>query len=411
MVRSHHTQSTLPLSRQFVCKPSNWDPVRQRIRKGTFADKMNHLLLEKKLLLEERIEEEFGLCPAAKASIIARRLRSVRGESEKKVLLIFDEFIALKEVKSTIDSFTQTKKNIIGYDTIASELMFSDLDVEWVKGFEGWMRAKGNKTNTVAIHLENLRAVVNYARKQKFTQTYAFADFEIKRENVIKPIMELAQLHEIWHYDGETKFEQFYLDIYRLMLCFCGINLADLYNLTSRNIVNGRLEFDREKTGVHVSIRIEPEAQEILERWKGKKGNLLCIKDTYSNYKDFLSKLNHNLKTMAPSHWEGHRRIRGEAMWPECSTYMARRSWASLGAGPCQVPIDILALGLGHKDSRMTSVYVRPYLKNLDEANRRILDAIISGSVDCDNDNSENALSHLLSHTKEFDNKIFKLIV
>ena len=77
-----------------------------------------------------------------------------------------------------------------------------------------------------------------------------------------------------------------------LMLYLIGVNAVDLFN--TKNLVDGRLEYERAKTGKLYSIKVEPEAMEIIERYKGEK-HLLYILDEYNNYKDFLHRMSMRL--------------------------------------------------------------------------------------------------------------------
>lgn len=385
-VRNGRTVSDIPLSTDYRFTPEQWDDLRQVVTsKHKQAHRLNFSLMERRLDLNERMEKEFGLMPKASAQIIARRLASVRGETESKVISVFKEFIDIKDVKSTKDSFTYTMRKIIEYDTLADQLQFDDITLDWVRKFYKWL-LKSLSVNTSAIHMENLRAVVNYAIREELTCKYAFKDFEIPREKVVKPVMEPAELRALWNYPGANFHEQYYLDIFKLIFALCGINVKDLYYLTKKNVVNGRLEYNRQKTGVHVSVKIEPEAMEIFQKYPGRGEKLLDIADRYADHKNFIERMNKSLKKIGPFHWEGHYKVRERCLWPNASTYMARRSWATIGSGPCEVPIDTLALGMGHADSRMTAVYIRPYLKKLDTANRKILDYVLYNDEDDEND-------------------------
>lgn len=385
-VRNGRTVSDIPLSTDYRFTPDQWDELRQVVTsKHKQAHRLNFSLMERKLDLNERMEKEFGLMPKASAQIIARRLGSVRGETESKVTSVFEEFIKIKDVKSTKESFTYTLRKIIEFDTLADQLQFDDITLDWLRKFYKWMR-KSLSVNTTAIHMENLRAVVNYAIREELTRRYAFKDFEIPREKVVKPVMEPSELRALWNYPGANFHEQYYLDIFKLSFALCGINVKDLYHLTIRNVVNGRLEYNRIKTGVHVSVKIEPEAQEIFDKYPGTNGKLLDIADRYADHKNFIERMDKSLKKIGPFHWEGHYKIRERCLWPNASTYMARRSWATIGSGPCEVPVDTLALGMGHADHRMTAVYIRPYLKKLDVANRKILDYILYADLNDEND-------------------------
>lgn len=59
-----------------------------------------------------------------------------------------------------------------------------------------------------------------------------------------------------------------------LIFYLIGINTKDLFSLTSKNAVNGRIEYRRAKTGRWYSIKLEPEAMVLIERYKGK---IICF--------------------------------------------------------------------------------------------------------------------------------------
>lgn len=64
-----------------------------------------------------------------------------------------------------------------------------------------------------------------------------------------------------------------------------------LQSITSKR----RIEYKRAKTGRLYSIKVEPEAMEIIDRYRGTKG-LLCIADRWNDNKDFTKWINVSLK-------------------------------------------------------------------------------------------------------------------
>ena len=60
-----------------------------------------------------------------------------------------------------------------------------------------------------------------------------------------------------------------YRDLFFLMFFLMGINLVDLSRLT--NIENGRVSYKRAKTGTLYDIKVEPDAQDIIERNRGSE--------------------------------------------------------------------------------------------------------------------------------------------
>ena len=54
------------------------------------------------------------------------------------------------------------------------------------------------------------------------------------------------------------------------MFYLCGINSVDLFNARPDALSNGRLEYVRAKTHKAYSVKVEPEAMEIIDRYRGK---------------------------------------------------------------------------------------------------------------------------------------------
>ena len=56
--------------------------------------------------------------------------------------------------------------------------------------------------------------------------------------------------------------------------------------------------------------------------------------------------------------------------------YWARHSWATI-AFSIGISKDVISLALGHSNgSQVTSIYINPDLKQIDNANRRVIDYV-----------------------------------
>jgi integrase len=157
------------------------------------------------------------------------------------------------------------------------------------------------------------------------------------------------------------------------MFYLWGINLIDLFNLTDKNMVNGRIEYIRAKTGKFYSVKVEPETLEIIERYKGEK-YLINIHDRYKNHKDYMKHLNKGLSKIGPVIKKSANGV--PVMKPICSdltTYWARHTWATIAA-ELDIPKETIAAGLGHEiGNDITSIYIDFNMKKVDDANRKII--------------------------------------
>ena len=266
-------------------------------------------------------------------------------------LRYYDEYISLKDKKSTKDNYINTRKLIVEFDDAPT---FETIDRKWLTSFNQFLVDKGYMTNYIGTHLKNIRAVFNYAIDEEVTTLYPFRKFKIKREQTRKRSLTIDELKLLKNYPCEEYLE-FYRDIFMLIFYLIGINLEDLLFLTKDNLMNGRIEYYRHKTGKLFSIKVEPEAQSILDKYKGDR-YLLNIMDNRSNYTSFTTSIDRALKQIGEvSILKRGKKIRNP-LFPKLSTYWARHSWATLAA-ELDIPKETISAGLGHEiGSDVTSI-------------------------------------------------------
>ena len=111
-----------------------------------------------------------------------------------------------------------------------------------------------------------------------------------------------------------------------LMFYLIGINAIDLFNL--KQIVDGRIEYKREKTGKLYSIKVEPEAMEIINRYKGNKFLLNTLETNDYNYRKYMAAMNRGLQKLGNFERKGlgGKKIR-DILFPDITSYWARHKW------------------------------------------------------------------------------------
>lgn len=297
---------------------------------------------------------------------------SSKVENQKTFLYYLDEFVSKKTNQGTKSIYTTTRNKIEEYDSYCT---FESMDKSWLENFETWM-AKTMKVNAYAIHLRNIRSVFNYAIDEEYTTLYPFRRFSIKKEETRKRSLTAEQLRLLRDYPCE-EYQIRYRDMFMLMFYLIGVNAADLFNAKHSALVNGRFEYKRAKTGKLYSIKVEPEAQAIIEKYKGKD-YLLNIMDDYGNYKDFLHRMGIGLKQIGETERKGlgGKKSRNP-LFPDLSSYWARHTWATVAA-ELDVPKEVIAHALGHSwaNSTTTDIYIRFDMKKVDEANRKVIDFV-----------------------------------
>ncbi|WP_455639790.1 tyrosine-type recombinase/integrase [Parabacteroides sp.] len=285
-----------------------------------------------------------------------------------KFLDYLDKFLETKTKVGTKKVYISTRLKIEEYDPKAT---FSTITPEWLTNFENWLKNKGGGINYIGIQLRNIRAVFNYAINNEYTTAYPFRKFKIKTEKTAKRAMKPDDIIRLRDYPCEPHQVK-YRDMFMLIFYLIGINPVDLFQL--KNINDDRIDYIRAKTGKRYSIKVYPEAMEIIEKYKGND-YLIDILDTWGKYEDFTHRMNINLKQIGEVKRVGlgEKKIR-TPLFPNITIYHARHSWATIAAY-LDIPKDTIAAALGHEmGSETTAIYIDFDQQKVDQANRKVLD-------------------------------------
>lgn len=308
--------------------------------------------------------------------LVAARLEKEKKEQEKRenFYSFFEAAASIKDNPGTKGLYLGTLKKIeeyyesIGLD--AHDILFQDIKRSWLESFEQYC-LKTERQNTVSIHLRNIRAVFNAAIDDDITTNYPFRKFKIKKEETVDKSYSAKELRTLFNYHCYPGGEQEAVDIFKLMFCLIGINSIDLANLSTKT--KGRVEYRRAKTKKFYSIKVEPEAAEIIEKYRGEE-HLVDIIERCPNYKTYFNRLGKTLRKVGKERVDG-KKSTGKAILPDVCTGSARTSWATIAQEELDISRDIIAAALGHHTVDVTSTYLRTdWKKKVDEANRKVLD-------------------------------------
>ena len=374
--RARKTDGTFPVkisvalhgTRAFI--PLDVSVTREQWRGGRVvqhqnADRLNNYIGQRFLevqtaFLELRTAGAFkGMRTAAQAkdAIIAR----LHPDEDKPVTFAewYKTFADLHTNARTHDIYIRTWNWVERFDAHAHELQFTDITKAWLERFFVFMAERSPSINARNIHLRNIRAVFNDALDNELTTFYPFRRLKIRPQATAKRNLSPEELRHIFTADVPN-WQRKYIDAFRLSFYLIGINMADLLALTPDNVQQGRIVYTRRKTHRLYSIKIEPEAQAILDTYKGER-LLLSWAENCEDYRHFANRCNHNLGTIRAG----------------LTTYWARHSWATIAAS-LDIPEDTIALALGHSSAHTTTaIYIERRLSKVDAANRKVLDLFL----------------------------------
>lgn len=346
-------------------EPDNWDRSRQEVIRGNMKHSFNSILLERKVGVKkiiDRLSEE-GSLNGLTVTEIKNKVTSIlfpeiaQPESNRLTFVSHMKLFMGRKKGGTLRLYEATLKRLREFKDDMDNVTFEDITMSWLRDFDDFLSPNSPSVNARNIHLRNIRAIFNDAINEELITVYPFRKFKIRPEKTRKRAMTVERLREILTSDPVAEWERRYADCFKLMFLLCGINIVDLYGLDS--IQDGRINYTRAKTHRLYSIKVEPEALDLIEKWKGKR-KLLCYADTTKNYRLFYNRLSYYLKGL------------------DISTYWARHSWATMAAN-LDIPKETIAAALGHGGNTVTDIYIDFDQKKVDEANRKVIDWVLYG--------------------------------
>ena len=287
---------------------------------------------------------------------------------------VFTACINLKTKDNTRTSYEQSLKRMQEYDASLHLRTFEDIDFRYLEKFDAWLIERGVTQNSRNVYYRNIKAVFNRAIDEELTSAYPFRKFKMRKQATKKRSLTIDELRTLRDYPCE-EWQKRYVDIFFLMFYLIGINGADLFPARHAQVRNGRLEYERAKTYKAYSVKIEPEAQEIIDRYKGEEFLLSIMEERSENYASFLQRMSKALKTIGPCERKGRGGKKTHTpLFPEISQYWCRHTWATIAA-ELDIPKETIAAALGHDmGNTTTAIYINFNQKKVDDANRRVID-------------------------------------
>ena len=273
----------------------------------------------------------------------------------------------------TRKAYEHTLARMGDYDPQLNDRKLTDISVAWLEGFESFM-AKTMGVNSRNHHFRNVRAVIKYAIRNDADMRNPFDRMRLRREETVKRSLTIAQLRKLLQCEVE-EYAEVYRDMFALTFMLIGINPIDLYNLKEMT-ADGRVEYRRAKTHKLYSVKVEPEAAEIIRKYAGIE-RLLSLADRWKFHESFAKACNMALQNIgAPKAAPGRERKR-KGFFPDLTLYWARHTWATIAA-ELDVPDAVIGQALGHSAAcAVTDIYIRRNLRKVDEANRLVLDWVL----------------------------------
>ena len=234
-------------------------------------------------------------------------------------------------------------------------LDFHQVNSEWLKDFEVYLRSRGSSWNTVSTYLRVLRAVYNRA-------------VDLRKAEYIPHLF--RSVYTIPSDLRRTK------ELFILMFLLRGLPFVDLAYLRKSDLRGNVITYRRRKTGRSLSVTLTPESMLLLEKHISRDlsspylfpilHSIEGSQEAYREYQLALRSFNQHLELLGQ--WLG--------LESKLSSYTARHTWATT-AYYCEIHPGIISEAMGHSSITVTETYLKPFRnRKIDEANNRIVDFV-----------------------------------
>ena len=349
--------------------PTQWDSSKERIKNRPDKASLQSYIDTQKSTASNIVLEllKKGELTKLTATQIKNKVVEIMEPTASTANRFYSRYLVYAEsrtAKRTKDIYLVTAKRMVEYDAKIRTKAFEDITKDWLGGFDTFLQSTSPSVNGRSIHFRNIRAVFRDAMANEITMSYPFRVFKIKSEPTIKRSLTIDELHRLFSFHGNGR-QTMAVDMFKLSLFLIGINVVDLCNLSEIE-KDGYLRYKRQKTQKLYCIKVEPEALAIIEKYSGRN-HLLNILDRYANVHTFTATLGKVLQSI-----EGFENL---------TSYWARHTWATI-ASELDIPVDVISHALGHSFStgaKVTQVYINFNQQKIDDANRKVINYILSG--------------------------------
>lgn len=388
-IRIQHNKCKAYLGTDIKVAPDQWDDANGVIVNHPQSRTLNILLGSKfqraqEIILNLDLARKINDFSASELKEIIENDGVIVDKNRKRFMEFYLDCMAAKKKESTRSSYMQALNNLQRFDPLLSDKYFEDVNLEYLQKLDSWLEGRGVTTNSRAVYYRNIKSVFNDAIASELTSEYPFKRFKIKTTPTKKRNLSIEELRLLSSFHTTYGTHAKYRDMFMLMFYMRGINAVDLFGLKESNIRNGRINYIRAKTGKPYSVKIEPEMQEIIDRYKGKD-YLIDVCDGTKNekewatrYKGFLKRMDKGLKKIGPVTWTKQQGPSPEfkPILPMISQYWCRHTCATMMA-ELDIPFATISASLGHDHGlKVTNIYIEYNEKKVDDANRKLIDYV-----------------------------------
>jgi len=260
-------------------------------------------------------------------------------------------------------------------ETKYADLKFGEINYSFLQQFESYHLSAGNQLNGLAVYMRTVRSIFNKAIKAKEVdkELYPFDDYKIKTKPTRKRALENTSIAKIIDLNLPVDHPGFNARNYFVAsYMMYGMSFADMAYLKKTDIINGRINYRRQKTSKLYDIKVTDALDNIISYYNQQNPSSAFVfpiikRETASDRQKDIQwarkRFNENLQSIAE--------ICG--IEQKLTSYVSRHSFATQ-AMMQNVPVTAISAMLGHSSLKTTEIYLKSLPSNvLDDYNEKVL--------------------------------------
>lgn len=365
VLRVTHHQKVAQISTGFSVKESDWNDEARCIKpsfKGTQSvTRLNNQLQKKKsnaLDLIAKLDEHRTLDTFS----VTQLKQQIEKKPERASFFAF--------AQTLIDEMKEAKRigNAKYYKEVIStvrkfnggrDMTFLEVNLDFLKRLEIEHLKKGKSYNGLAAKLRAIRAIYNKAIKAKLVdkELYPFAEYTITtvktRKRAISPVA-IRKIEEKTFEPGHPLYNA--RNYFLASIYMRGMSFTDLAHLKLSSIIDGRIKYERQKTGMQYDIKITQPMQAILNYYtagKNKEDYIFpiirseIVEEQYKQVDWARRRFNKKLRILATEC----------GIQENLTSYVSRHSFATIAKNLGMATASISDM-LGHTNVKTTEIYL-----------------------------------------------------
>ena len=328
------------------------------------VDSMNNKIKKQRKCINTHIEE---LERRVGSYVVADITSRYRIENDSLSLMrYFDLQIIRKQGMDklgTIRAYSYTRNSIAKFINYR-HVRISDVNFAFITEYEHFLIKSKLSINTICFHMRNFKSIYNKAIIDGYPlpDKHPFKYVQTKHQKTAKRALDknnILRNREILELSRDMFLFSFYSR---------GMAMVDMVYLTRRDITNGVISYNRQKTSQRIEMAVTDDLLDIIEKYQSDSDYIFPIlkgtgsKELYRQYRLSVERTNRHLKEIG-------RILKFET---PLTTYVARHSWAT-HAKKIGISTSIISEGLGHTSEKTTQIYLKAFDRStLDKANEKI---------------------------------------